>query len=452
MCVVAKKMCTGIQELASEGKISLTQRAFRDSDVDGMFLAFAATDDRGVNLQVLAACRERGVLCCPVDKSWPEGDFVTPATFRKDGLVVAVSTGGRSCRRSRLVKENLARHVDSVVTSDLLVMGTSHEFMSVEEREPYHLAGERLQRTGDMLAQVWGVHEFLLLNTCNRIELIAAVARDTGADPLLERILGFDALPPDRFYVRRGFEAFQHLALVTGGLLSQSPGEDHIIAQVKETLEACEQAGWANGVMRGWIGYALHLSRDIRAAVAGMLHPGEIEDICFQYLDAEGPDPSQAQVLVVGAGVMGRGVVERAVRRGYSCTWCYHVNVPDIPARWADAVKLCGMDELPARLREARVVFTAAGGSEHVLTGEHADALGTGQRTVVFDLGIPRNVDPALEDADGVHVLDLDDLKAFHARELADVTGAIQAAARVVEDHREMYDRIVESLQGRGEE
>jgi siroheme synthase (precorrin-2 oxidase/ferrochelatase) len=73
-----------------------------------MVIVFAATDNEPVNRSVLAACRKRKILCSAVDSCWPDGDFVMPAICREEGLVVTVATGGRSCRRSRIVKDKIA--------------------------------------------------------------------------------------------------------------------------------------------------------------------------------------------------------------------------------------------------------------------------------------------------------------------------------------------------------
>lgn len=107
--VVGAAVSDELQALAASKKIRIATRGFTESDVNGKYLVFAATDDEDVNRRVLAACRKRGILCSAVDACWPEGDFVTPAICRKGGLVVAVSTGGRSCRQSRLVKDRIAR-------------------------------------------------------------------------------------------------------------------------------------------------------------------------------------------------------------------------------------------------------------------------------------------------------------------------------------------------------
>lgn len=105
--VVSPDVGKDIQTLAHAGKVRLTSRAFAESDLDGKCLVFAATDNEAVNRHVIEACQRRGILCSAADSNWPRGDFVMPATCRKNGLVVTVSTGGRSCRQARIVKDRI---------------------------------------------------------------------------------------------------------------------------------------------------------------------------------------------------------------------------------------------------------------------------------------------------------------------------------------------------------
>jgi len=117
--VVAAQACDAIAGLAEDGRVRLMLRPFRQTDVDGMRLVFAATDDEGVNGDVLACCRGRKVLCSAADSHWREGDFVMPAICRKRGLVVTVATGGQSCLRARVVKDRIAESLDALDENDI---------------------------------------------------------------------------------------------------------------------------------------------------------------------------------------------------------------------------------------------------------------------------------------------------------------------------------------------
>lgn len=106
--VVAPSANAQVKTLAEAGKIKVLARPFAGADVKGQYLVFATTDSKVVNRRVLAACRKEGILCSASDSNWVHGDFITPAITRTRDLVVTVSTGGRSCRQARIVKDRIA--------------------------------------------------------------------------------------------------------------------------------------------------------------------------------------------------------------------------------------------------------------------------------------------------------------------------------------------------------
>jgi glutamyl-tRNA reductase len=449
--VVSPKVNDEIARWTREERVCHLPREYTESDLDGVFLVFVATDNRDVNRSIVECCRERGILCCAADGNWTSGDFLTPAVFRQEGLTVAISTGGQSCRRSRMMKDNLSRHVALMQTADLLVLGTSHQQLTVSEREPFHLIGQRLQRAGQMLSQIWGIHEFMLLNTCNRVEVHAVVSRQADLVPLLTSILGLDRLEPGQFYVKRGDEAFEHVAVLTAGLLSQTPGENHIVAQVKDALERSLQAGWARGMMQEWVDSALHVSKDIRNVTTPLLRTSEIEDVCLAYVRAESPELEDGGILVLGSGMVGLGITRRLAERGRRVDLCYHLHRPELYDSWKGRVRLFTFDDLRDRLAKADLVICATDSPHYVLMAEHAPCFGPERPLLVCDLTMPRNVDPALGGLrPKLKVADLEDLKHWYRREGADLSRIIELSLQTVSEHMELYERISWSL-GNGE-
>jgi precorrin-2 dehydrogenase/sirohydrochlorin ferrochelatase len=76
-------------------KLEIVGREYRAGDLQGAFLAFAATADRAVNAAVVDEGRQRGVPVNVADVP-DEGDFFLPARFSRGDLSVAVATGGKS--------------------------------------------------------------------------------------------------------------------------------------------------------------------------------------------------------------------------------------------------------------------------------------------------------------------------------------------------------------------
>jgi glutamyl-tRNA reductase len=447
--VVAPEMDEEIQRLSQSGSIRYFQREFEKTDVKGMALAFAATNDKFTNRHILSCCRDEKVFCCSVDGNWSAGDFATPATFRKDSLTVSISSGGRSCRRSRLVRENLARHVEMVETANLIVMGTSHHQLPIQRREPLHLVGERMNETGQMLTQVWGIHEFMLLNTCNRVEFIGVIGKDPGMVGLLKRILAFYHLKEDEFYVKRGAEAFEHVASVSAGLYSQSPGENHIVAQIKESLEYSEKQHWAGGMIAEWIGAALHVSKDIRQVTAPMLGTHEIEDLCLNHLKSRFGDLADKRVMVMGSGVIGTGLIDRFAAQGCQCDLAYHVNRPTLAESWKDQVTISSFNDLQTTLSKVDIVICTAASPGNILHRGHAAFFDQNKDILIIDLAMPRNVEPAMDGVTPhIKVLDLDGLKRWYRQEILDMSRVFEVSSQVVQEHQDLYTKIIQSFQG----
>lgn len=438
-----------LEALAKAGKIQHAVRCFAATDVQKCALIFACTDDKHVNREILQEAQAARVFCCCADGNWPDGDFVTPAIIRTDDVMIAVSTSGKSCRQSRLIKDNLRKHLDSIQSSDLLVLGTSHEYLSGEERAPFHLMPKDREIVGEMIRQVWGVHEFFILNTCNRVELVAAISRDASTCGILRRLLRFDQIRPDLYYMKHGFEAFSHLCLVTAGMDSQTPGEFHVVSQLKDAVDEATTLGWAGSISRELCDAALHVSKDIRHEVRPLLDVAEIEEIAMRYLDAEVTNLVTSQVMVIGTGVVGKGLIAALLKRGCRCIWVYHNNRPTVDAESSERVRVVQLEEIMEVLPEVDVVVSAVDVKAPVVTvNKHQQALNP-SGVLLVDLGMPHNIDPHLNCAgEVIRIADLDVLKAWYRAANGTLGKVLEVCEAILKGHRNMYDRMRRSIQG----
>lgn len=104
--VVAPEVSAELAALVDAGRVGLRRRAFAPPDLDGCFVAVAATDSQSVNRAVSAAARERRVLVNVVDDA-ALSDFIVPAVVRRGRLCLAVTTDGKSPLFARRVRERL---------------------------------------------------------------------------------------------------------------------------------------------------------------------------------------------------------------------------------------------------------------------------------------------------------------------------------------------------------
>ncbi len=106
--VVAIEASGQVREWADVGKIELELRAFSENDLDGNFLAVAATASESLNRLIYHEAQRRGVLCNVVDV--PEYcDFFYPAVVRRGDLQIAISTAGQSPSLAQKLRQQLER-------------------------------------------------------------------------------------------------------------------------------------------------------------------------------------------------------------------------------------------------------------------------------------------------------------------------------------------------------
>jgi len=146
---------------------------------------------------------------------------------------------------------------------------------------------------------------------------------------------------------------------------------------------------------------------------------------------------------VLGTGVVGTTIVDRLVRRGLGCHWCYHLKRPDVPESWATTVNLCTFDDLRGSLARSDVVICATDSPHLVLTRDHAGFFEAGRHVQIVDLTMPRNVDPELDGVvPNLSVADLEDLKEWQSRETADMQRVFEVSRKIVDDHRDLFEKL----------
>lgn len=101
--LVAEDVSEGI---AREAQINIAQRAFCDSDLDGVAMVFAASDDVTTNDRVAEAARVRGLPANVVDVP-SQSSFIMPAIVDRDPIVVAIGTEGTAPILAREIKARI---------------------------------------------------------------------------------------------------------------------------------------------------------------------------------------------------------------------------------------------------------------------------------------------------------------------------------------------------------
>ena len=109
---IAVSFCPGWEDFETE------KREWRESDLDGVCLAVAATDRREQNRLIAAAAKKRGVPVSVADNA-AEGTFYFPALIRCGAAAASVSTGGLDPAATRRLADRLREIWPGIVAEEL---------------------------------------------------------------------------------------------------------------------------------------------------------------------------------------------------------------------------------------------------------------------------------------------------------------------------------------------
>ena len=104
--VVSPDATPGIRQMAADAVLRWEPRTYRPGDLEGAFIAIAATNDRAVNRAIHKEAEARGVMLNAVDDP-PNCSFIAPSIVQRGPVTVAISTGGASPALARKLRESL---------------------------------------------------------------------------------------------------------------------------------------------------------------------------------------------------------------------------------------------------------------------------------------------------------------------------------------------------------
>lgn len=133
--VVSPEVSDRLVALLNEGRISLSQRHFKNSDLDGIFLVIGATNDETLNRKIHKNAENRGLLCNIADR--PEiCNFILPSVVRRGALTISVSTSGRSPAMAKKLRNELELQFGEEYSVLLQLMGAIRKKLLSQAHAP----------------------------------------------------------------------------------------------------------------------------------------------------------------------------------------------------------------------------------------------------------------------------------------------------------------------------
>lgn len=324
---------------------------------------------------------------------------------------------------------------------NLLSVGASYRTAGVGTLERLTIAGSDIPAVLHKLVAQPYIGEAVILSTCNRVEVYAAVSGFHGGlgdvcNVLAEQSgIGASELA-GHLYVHYDEAAVRHSFRVSSGLDSMVVGEAQILGQLRDAYHAATEADSAGRLLHELMQQALRVGKRAHAETgidrAGQSVVSAALDVAA---DVFGGDLSGRPGLVIGAGAMGALSVATLTRTGVGPLQITNRGA-ERAARLAEAYGATAVDfaDLDAALRDADVVVCATASTEPVLTRDRL--AGRERPLVVLDLAVPRDVAPEVAELPQVTVVDIDSLATSRrTMPAAAETAAVEQIVAAEVDH-----------------
>ncbi|MET8655336.1 glutamyl-tRNA reductase [Nocardia aurea] len=340
----------------------------------------------------------------------------------------------------------------------VLLVGISHRSAPVSVLEKVAITDTDRPKLIERMLTSDHVSEAMIVSTCNRIEVYAVVDAFHGGlaevGDLLTRHSGLPLADLTKHaYVRYSEAAAEHLFAVSSGLDSMVVGEQQVLSQIRAAYASADAQQAVGRTLHELAQHALRVGKRVHSETgidrAGASVVSVALDKAKSVLRGTADSADTALVgrtaVVVGAGAMGGLAVAHLSRAGIGRIIVVNRTI-ERARRLADtaagygvessALELSGLTEAMAA---ADVVITCTGaiGAVVTLADTHralADRdraeIPSAEKPLVFcDLGLPRDVEPAVAGLPGVSVIDIETLQHDPA---AGAAADDTAAARVI--------------------
>lgn len=304
---------------------------------------------------------------------------------------------------------------------NLLCVSISHHTAVLEIRERLWFSPEEIRSFLPTLRESLNI-DAAMFSTCNRTELYAFSHDERPLEfgrlrELLVEAKSARDIPTDSFRFLTGVDAVDHLFRVASGIDSLVIGDVQILAQVKEGLLLAQETGTSGFFLTKLFHAALRTGKRARretrigeGAVSVSYAAVELAEKIFDALH-------EKTALVIGAGEMAQLTAKHL--RGKQIGTLHITN--RTPERSKHLAEMVGATVLPYEefkdhLAGIDIVIASVAAEEYVLTAPMLKEINKRRNAgalFLIDIGVPRNIDPAVRKLENVFLYDLDNLNGL---------------------------------------
>jgi len=326
----------------------------------------------------------------------------------------------------------------------------SHHTANLATREQF--AGNT---TAESIARQVGCVEALLLRTCNRVEVYGVSNKQISTDKIARCLTAKtncnrnnNAAP---FYRYEHNKCVQHLFRVASGLDSMVAGESEIFGQTKKAYESARTSGAVGPYLHRLFQRAFRVAKQVRTQTEIARGAVSVGSVAVELAQRIFGKLSECKVLVLGAGETSERTTRALVSRGVRDLRVSNRSL-DRARELALAVgqRAVPFDDWVVQCREIDILLTSTASDTPLLTSEILAPMlwqRLNRPLFIIDIAVPRDVDPSVNQLEGVYLYDIDSLRSVAEQSLALRRQQVAAAEAIIAGHvTEFFDSMSRGL------
>ena len=337
----------------------------------------------------------------------------------------------------------------------VFVIGLNHKTADVEVREKFAFNGPKLEEGLTAFKEIPGVHEAVILSTCNRVELYANVKNVNEAIEYIKEFLStfhnIDRRALDNaLYIYDDIKAVRHVFRVASSLDSMVIGEPQILGQLKDAFEFALKKKTTGVILNKLLKKAISVAKRIRTETKIAENAVSISFAAVELAKKIFTNLSKRTFMLLGAGEMAELAAKHLIRNG----------VKDVMVSNRTYERACELAKefggRPVRFENfiqemirTDILICSTGSPTYVLTKNQMQKVmkeRKQEQVFIIDISVPRNIDPEINDLSNVYLYNIDDLQGVVDSNLFERQKEAEKAEKIIEEEISTFIKWQSSL------
>ena len=303
---------------------------------------------------------------------------------------------------------------------NLLLAGVNHQTAGVELREKLCALLPEADVSYPLLMSHPEIEEVLFYTTCNRVEVLCVTEAAAKARAVLTSFFArhpgiTPAALDSSLYIHQDQDAVRHLFRVAASLDALVVGEPQILGQVKTAYRQATEHKATGAILNRLLHKTFTVAKRVRTETGIGDHAVSVSYAAVALGKKIFGDLKGKNVLMLGAGEMAELALEHLQGQGAGSIVVANRTL-ERGLRLAERFggTAVSLEELESQLLTADVLLSSTGSETYLLTRDQVKTAMRRRRQrplFMIDIGVPRDLDPGINDLDNVYLYNIDDLK-----------------------------------------